>query len=175
VSTPARIDYYELLGVPRDASPHVIRRAYRCLARQHHPDLSDESGAADRFSALTEAYRVLYDPDRRASYDRRHRPSAARKPGDVPSARVDRGAVAEWSSPAPVRAGDVEAILELTEAEAALAATRAITLADARGNSIRLPAGIRHGHRIRIPGAGRRASWRGAAGDLLLTVEVRAR
>jgi curved DNA-binding protein CbpA len=65
-----RGDYYRLLGVLENASGPEIRRADRRLARQHHPDLSDHNGAADRFNAVSEAYQVLRDPDQRARYDR---------------------------------------------------------------------------------------------------------
>jgi curved DNA-binding protein len=63
-------DYYEILGVPRDASADEIRRAYRTLARKHHPDVNKEEGAEDRFKEISEAYEVLRDPDKRARYDR---------------------------------------------------------------------------------------------------------
>ena len=62
-------DYYESLGVSRDASPEEIRRAYRALARKHHPDVNKEGGAEDRFKEISEAYEVLRDPDKRARYD----------------------------------------------------------------------------------------------------------
>src|SRR5579864_7087749 len=65
------VDYYEILGVARDASGEDIKRAYRRLARTHHPDVShDKSEAEHRFKAINEAYEVLSDPDKRAHYDR---------------------------------------------------------------------------------------------------------
>jgi curved DNA-binding protein len=63
-------DYYEVLGVPRDADQDAIRRAYRKLARRYHPDLNSDSEAEDRFKELGEAYEVLSDPDKRERYDR---------------------------------------------------------------------------------------------------------
>jgi curved DNA-binding protein len=63
-------DYYEALEVPRNASPEDIRRAYRKLARQYHPDVNKEPGAEDRFKQISEAYEVLRDPEKRARYDR---------------------------------------------------------------------------------------------------------
>jgi molecular chaperone DnaJ len=63
-------DYYELLGVGRDAGAEDIKRAYRRLARQHHPDANpDDPGAEARFKEVALAYEVLSDPDKRRRYD----------------------------------------------------------------------------------------------------------
>ncbi len=62
-------DYYEVLGVPRDASEEEIKRAFRRAAQRHHPDVDTSEGAEDRFKELNQAYRVLSDRQRRTAYD----------------------------------------------------------------------------------------------------------
>ncbi len=63
-------DYYEVLGVPRDASPEQIKKAYRQKARRLHPDVAQEPDAADQFKQVAEAYEVLGDEHKRDLYDR---------------------------------------------------------------------------------------------------------
>src|SRR2546426_3221710 len=66
-------DYYEVLGVPRDATAKAIRDAYRKLARQYHPDLQDTPAkkkvAEEKFKEINEAHEVLGDPEKRKKYD----------------------------------------------------------------------------------------------------------
>jgi curved DNA-binding protein len=62
-------DYYEVMGVSRDASQDAIKRAYRRLARKYHPDVSKEPDAEARFKEVQEAYEVLKDPEKRALYN----------------------------------------------------------------------------------------------------------
>jgi molecular chaperone DnaJ len=62
-------DYYEVLGVGRGASSEEIKRAFRRLAREHHPDVNKDDPEAERFKEINEAYQVLSDPERRAQYD----------------------------------------------------------------------------------------------------------
>lgn len=78
-------DYYEILGVSRDASETDLKKAFRQAALKHHPDRNPgDSQAEDRFKAINEAYAVLSDPDRRAQYDRFGRV-------DLPPGGVDFG------------------------------------------------------------------------------------
>ena len=63
-------DYYEILGVGRDASADEVKKAYRKLAMKYHPDVSDAPDAAEKFKQIQEAYEVLHDPQKKSIYDR---------------------------------------------------------------------------------------------------------
>lgn len=62
-------DYYEVLGVKKNASADELKKAYRVKARQHHPDVDKSAGAEARFKEINEAYQVLSDPQKKAAYD----------------------------------------------------------------------------------------------------------
>jgi len=69
--TRARPDYYAVLGVPRDADGAIIKKAFRALASEFHPDVSEDPNAEARFREIAEAYEVLSRPETRERYDRR--------------------------------------------------------------------------------------------------------
>jgi curved DNA-binding protein CbpA len=142
-------DYYGVLGVARDASMPEIRRAYRRLARQHHPDRNAAPDGAQRFRRLVEAYAVLRDPACRARYDHTLRPAGRRPPPRATPA-------------VPGRRG----VLELSACEARLAATTPLTLTTDNGLAIVLPAGLADGDQVTL-----------TAGDvqIILTVRVNFR
>ena len=126
-------DYYRVLGISQDASTPEIRRAYRRLARQHHPDRNPRPDGPQRFRTLAEAYAVLNDPTRRAHYDHSIQRPARRDPArSTPPVRTRRG------------------VLELSAREARLAATTPLTLTTTNGITIVLPAGVTNGDQIAI-------------------------
>jgi len=126
-----RVDPYAELGVSRDASCEEIRRAYRQVARRHHPDVNQDPGGAERFAAAARAYEILSDPAARARYDNRF-------PRPVPIRR----------SPRPRPAVGRRATLELTYREAAHLARSPLVLSDAHGGRILVPAGTRDGDQL---------------------------
>lgn len=65
----AKRDYYEVLGVSKSASDDEIKKAYRKLSKQYHPDINQDAGAEDKFKEIAEAYEVLSDPQKKAGYD----------------------------------------------------------------------------------------------------------
>lgn len=75
-------DHYKVLGVPRAATGDDVRRAYRRLARQYHPDANpDDPATEERFKEVQQAYEILSEPNKRRAYDERSRPSARRTSG----------------------------------------------------------------------------------------------
>jgi molecular chaperone DnaJ len=121
-------DYYELLGVARGASDAEIKQRFRSLARDLHPDVSNEADAERRFREVAEAYEVLADPDRRALYDRYGKAGLQRR-GFEPAFR-DFGSVADIFAAffgddfgagqrvRPQRGGDVQVVAEIELEEA---------------------------------------------------------
>ena len=70
MTTSNKQDYYDLLGVSRSASDEDIKKAFRKLAMEYHPDRNKREGAAEKFKEINEAYQVLSDSQKRSAYDR---------------------------------------------------------------------------------------------------------
>ena len=131
-------DYYELLGVPRTATEAEIKSAFRTLARELHPDVSTEPDAGARFRDVAEAYEVLSDPERRATYDRYGKAGLRR--GGFESAFTDFGNLSDifaaffgddllgGGRQRSQRGGDVQAVVEIDLEEAFAGATVTVPL-----------------------------------------------
>ncbi len=135
-------DYYDVLGVARSASPDEIKRAYRTLARTHHPDVAEDKAHAEhRFKEINEAYEVLSDPQKRAQYDRFGTVSAQQGGGDFgfggfgPAGFGDifdmffgdmRGGAQQPRRSGPQRGSDLRYDLEITLDEAFAGTTKEI-------------------------------------------------
>ncbi|MHC5114218.1 MAG: DnaJ C-terminal domain-containing protein [Planctomycetota bacterium] len=191
-------DYYAALGVPRDASADDIRKAYRTLARQYHPDVNKSSDAQERFAAISEAYEVLTDPEKRRQYDTFGRAGVRAGPGGPapgPGYSVDvsdfgsifeemfggRGASpfagAQTHRTVPRRGANVEHDVTVTFMTAALGGEEQVRVSiggGAKTVSVRIPAGIESGAKLRIRGSGGAGSHGAPAGDLMLKVRVGA-
>jgi curved DNA-binding protein len=170
-------DYYETLGVPRDATSEDIRKAYRKLAREYHPDVNKDPGAADRFKEVSEAYEVLRDEEKRARYDRPPPPPPRTDFGNGAGAAgfedIFESFFGRRGAGFSTRGSDHEATLELSLEEAARGGRKKITLGDGRDYDVNVPAGVRDGQRIRLAGEGEDGIGGGPAGDLFLRVRIR--
>ncbi|MBI3953327.1 MAG: molecular chaperone DnaJ [Chloroflexi bacterium] len=132
-------DYYGVLGLGRNASSEDIKKAFRRLALQYHPDRNQEAGAEARFKEINEAYEVLSDPERRQTYDRFGtadlRQAAAGRPfdgfdsvgfGDIFDAFFSGN---PRTRPGPIRGGDLHYRLRLTFGEAVFGCEKEVELA----------------------------------------------
>jgi len=191
-------DYYELLGVEREADPADIKRAYKRLARKYHPDVSTEQDAEERFKEVGEAYDVLRDKDKRATYDNlgngwHSGDEFSPPPGWQFKSQAGEGFGGEkfdfsdfldsmfgaraphgGPSDAHFRGADERAKIVITLEEALSGGQRALNLNSGRGHArklnVKIPAGVREGQQIRLAGQGQ-AGPGGQSGDLFLIVE----
>lgn len=123
-------DYYEILGVAKNATSDDLKQAFRRLARQYHPDVNNSSDAEERFKEINEAYAVLSDADKRAAYDRFGH-AGVRGAGGAPDFNVDFsdfadifgeffgfGRASRQSRNVPRRGADLQYRVDLTFEEA---------------------------------------------------------
>jgi curved DNA-binding protein len=195
-------DYYEVMGVARDASAEEIKRAYRRLARKYHPDVSKEKDAEARFKELGEAYEVLRDPEKRAAYDQLGRRRSGEEFSPPPGWTFDFESEPRMGAHSDFfenlfgglgraagrgfrgRGFDTTAELELTLEEAFHGATKTLSLQrferDQAGRvaprtqqlNVRIPAGAVDGQQLRIPAQGERGIGGEPAGDLFLQLRL---
>jgi DnaJ-class molecular chaperone len=171
-------DYYELLGVARDASEQDLKRAFRELARKHHPDVNpDRPDAAARFREINDAYAVLSDKDARARYDRwGHPDDGSSGLGAVVDAAQDMINDVLKRRRAKQRGRDLRYTLEVSFEEAAFGVSKAIRVPDEAGHTreftVVVPAGTKEGAIKMMRGEGEPGKGGAGAGDLHVIVRV---
>ena len=190
-------DYYEVLGAKRNASQPEIKKIYRRLARKYHPDVNPgDPSAEERFKQIQEAYKVLSDPEKRKIYDRPPgfypdgQQAAAGNGfhgirfdgqstfGDIFSDLFGRGNAGAGSA-RPTRGQDLEYGVDIPFLDAIRGTQTRIRVGRRGGLTqkvesfrVKIPAGVKTGSRIRVPGKGDLAEFGGPPGDLFLVVRV---
>ncbi|HRD75521.1 MAG TPA: DnaJ C-terminal domain-containing protein [Hyphomicrobiaceae bacterium] len=192
-------DPYKVLGVARDASEDDIRRAYRKLAKELHPDLNpnNRASAEERFKRISAAYDIVGDPDKRAKFDRgeidgngdarRGYQRAYAGRGGTGGARADdlgfssifedlfggRTGPTRARGGFSVRGQDVRYSLEVDFLEAVSGARKRVTLPDGGTLDLSVPEGVENGQVLRLKGKGAQGVNGGDAGDALVEIKVR--
>ncbi len=197
-------DFYEILGVGRDATAEEIKKAYRGLARKYHPDLHPgDKGMEKKFKEINEAYSVLGDPKKKEDYDLTGRvPGGAGGPGaGWPPGGGGMGGMGGFGGfgggggggfedifgeifggmgggrrRGPQRGADLEYRLSLDFLQAVRGTEIKVTVRRQSGASekitIKIPAGISDGARVRVAGKGDEGSDGGPPGDLFIITTV---
>jgi DnaJ-class molecular chaperone len=194
-------DLYTILGVPESADAETIKRAYRKLAKQNHPDATGgDKKKTERFKEVSDAYEVLSDAKKRREYDRlRQAPVGADGMpqgfdadafsqifgdfrgggrsggfgdlGDIFSSLFGGGG-SMGQGRVPRRGPDLESRIDVGFGEAALGTRRTLRTGVGRTVEVNVPAGVESGARLRVPGQGGQAPKQGRPGDLFLDVNV---
>ena len=187
---------YEILGVPRDATDDALRKAFRKLAKKHHPDVNaGEAASAERFKAINAAYDVLSDPEKRARYDRgelddlgserappgwngRARAGPAAGAGDTGISPEDLESIfgtafgQGFPGRGTGRGADAQYSVTVSFEEAATGATSRLVTADGRTIELKIPAGSESGQVLRLRGQGRAGRGGATRGDALIEITV---
>jgi DnaJ-class molecular chaperone len=175
-------DYYEILGIERGASETEVKRAFRALARELHPDVNDhDPEAEEKFKAAAEAYEVLSDPERRATYDRFGHEGL--RAGGFPPGGTGFGSVEDLFQAVfghafgfevrrgPMRGQDLVQAIEISAPQAMLGTTVRIQSHEGE-REVELPPGIQHGTQFALRGHGLPGTNGGPSGDLRVVVHV---
>ncbi|MDH5357666.1 MAG: DnaJ domain-containing protein [Gammaproteobacteria bacterium] len=184
-------DYYKILGVPRDVSAEDLKKAYRKLARKYHPDVSKEPNAESKFKEVGEAYEALKDPEKRAQYDQfgsgfQNGQSFTPPPGWGQGGGGQGNFSSFFESMFGGGGGmggdrffsqgeDVNAKITISLNDAFHGAKKEIRRPSGSKQSgtisVKVPAGITSGKKIRLAGQGT-AGMGGQAGDLFLEIAI---
>ena len=189
-------DYYAALGVPRDADLDQIKKAYRKLARQHHPDMSKAPEAEAQFKEAAEAYATLKDPEKRAVYDEMGRHPAGEEFAPPPQwqhqssnqgsgmddldladflAALSRGQGRTSRSRETMPGRDFETSVRISLEDAHRGTTVNLDLKDGDGErtlQVTIPAGVTDGQKLRLRGKGGKGFGGGPDGDIYLHIAL---
>ncbi len=189
-------DYYEILGVPRSASLDDIKKAYRKLARTHHPDVSKAADAEARFKEIGEAYATLKDATKRAAYDELGHPAAGAEFRPPPQwqqdfatggmsfedldladllAAMGRGQRAGSQRSMPIRGQDFETSVTIPLEDARRGSSVNLTLAESTGErtlQVTIPPGASQNQKLRLRGQGGKGRNGGPDGDIYLHIKL---
>ena len=172
-------DYYAVLGLTRDASEADIKRAFRELARKHHPDTGAEDDG-ERFREINEAYTCLSDKEQRARYDRwGHADDSSSGLGAVVDAAQEIINDVFRRRRGKQKGKDIRYTLEVTFEEAAFGASKTVALPavpeigmKARELTVVVPAGIKDGTVKTLRGEGEHGKHGGTTGDLHVNIRI---
>lgn len=181
-------DYYSILGVQENATQDELKKAYRTLAMQYHPDRNKSSESESKFKEINEAYDTLGNEDKRQDYDQQRKFGGSQpggfhfefRGGGSPFGdifeQIFRGQGFDHFTQRPARNPDTQVQLNITLEEAFTGKSVPIQFTDSAGQNINLvvniPAGIDSGYRLRYAGNGSRTHANLAPGDLYITVFV---
>ncbi len=173
-------DYYEILGVQRDANRGEVKTAFRRLARELHPDVNDhDPEAEEKFKAAAEAYEVLSDPERRAAYDTYGHEGlrgAGAAPGGFGSVEdifqaFFGGSFGFEVRRGPMRGQDLIQTVEISAVDAMLGAKIKVPSHEGE-REVELPPGTQPGSQFALRGHGMPGANGGPPGDLVIAVQV---
>ncbi|OYW57014.1 MAG: molecular chaperone DnaJ [Hyphomicrobium sp. 32-62-53] len=195
-------DPYTVLGVARTATDDEIRRRYRTLVKELHPDVNPAKSAEERFKKVTVAFDIVGDPVKRKAFDRGEidaagdpRRSAGPRPGagpgggfggarwnagqggfdsDDPFGDIFAGFRGAGAQARARRGQDARYTIELDFTEAALGAVKRVTMPGGDTLDLNVPSGVVEGQMLRLKGKGQPGFNGGPAGDALVEIRIRA-